>query len=151
MQDRRVRIVSEDEVRRWYEEGWTYREMQEEHERKYGVRVALSTFSELRGRRGWERRAVWSDELVPWVVREEHRAHYYAALLRMEARRRAGKPLARSNENRLDLFLADLAESNAVVHYDPDTEEGFFLVPREASDTDIIRQPPASKRRQPRS
>ena len=36
-----------------------------------------------------------------------------------------------------------LDEENAVVHYDGDTEQGFFYVPREEHDDDIIRRPKA--------
>ncbi|MET8084674.1 hypothetical protein [Micromonospora sp. NPDC005237] len=62
-------------------------------------------------------------------------------LLRAEARRRAGKTLNQDDIYRVDALLRDLKERHAVVHYDPDTEEGFHLVPREPEDEDIIRQP----------
>lgn len=150
--DRRFRIRDVSEVQRWYEAGWTYRAMQEEHERKYGVRVSLAGFSELRSRMGWERRAVWNTELLPWTVKEEHRPHYFAAQLRALGRSRANKPLSHDQDTRLNAFLADLEKANAVVHYDPDTEEGFFMVPRESFDTDIIRRPlDGGRTRTPRS
>jgi hypothetical protein len=36
-----------------------------------------------------------------------------------------------------------IKEEGAVVHYDPDTEEGFFYVPRQEGDDDLIHRPPS--------
>jgi hypothetical protein len=36
-----------------------------------------------------------------------------------------------------------IKEEDAVVHYDPDTEEGFFYVPRQEGDDDLIHRPKA--------
>lgn len=46
-----------------------------------------------------------------------------------------------ADQRQVPKWLAMLEENNAVVHYDPDTEEGFFYVPREPQDDDIIRRP----------
>lgn len=63
-------------------------------------------------------------------------------MLRREARRRQGMEASETDEFRLGRWLAGLEEDQAfVVHYDPDTEAGFFYVPREPTDDDIIRRP----------
>lgn len=74
-------------------------------------------------------------------MKTKHRGSHAASMLRLEARRRAGSELTPIREKRLNAFLERLAKERAVVHYEPDTEHGFFLVPREPRDTDIIRKP----------
>jgi hypothetical protein len=135
------KIVNEQEVIRWFEQGKTYQWMTDEYKRKYGIDVALSMWGNFRRRRGLDRRIVRDDELIPWFVREEHRWAYPVAMLRVEARRRAGKELSEEDESRVDSWKAMLEEEDAVVHYDPDTEDGFFYIPRESQDDDLIRRP----------
>jgi hypothetical protein len=62
-------------------------------------------------------------------------------MLRAEARRRAGKELTEADVNRLKNWMEMIKEEDAVVHYDPDTEEGFFYVPRQEGDDDLIHRP----------
>lgn len=135
------KIVNESEVIRWFEEGRTYQWMVEEYRRKYNIETVPSLWGNFRRRRGLPRRITRDDELIPWFVKEEHRWAYPLAMLRQEARRRAGRPVSKTWADKLDSFLRNLAEEDAVVHYDPDTEQGFFLVPRQPGDTDIIHEP----------
>ncbi|WP_199818589.1 hypothetical protein [Streptomyces sp. NRRL F-4474] len=58
-----------------------------------------------------------------------------------QGRRRAGKELTETDETRLASWLDTLKKNRTVVHYDPDTNEGFSYVPRKAADNDIIRRP----------
>lgn len=142
------KIVDEGEVRDWIEEGKPYRWMVEEYDRKYNRHVSASMFSEFRATRGLARRVVRDPELIPWAVKPEHRVDSILGYLRTEARVRAGEApedLSYGARTNWQAFIRRLAEENLVVHYDPDTEQGFFLVPREPGDTDIIRRP---KRRQ---
>lgn len=140
------KIVDEGEVRRWFEEGLTYEEMSRIYLEKYGIETVPSLWGNFRRRRGLARRIVRDDELIPWAVQEQHRWHYYLQMLRLEARHRAGQPVRKADENRWRNFITMLAEDNAVVYYDPETEQGFFLVPREPGDTDIVRRPRAEVR-----
>ena len=64
-------------------------------------------------------------------------------MLRVEGRVRAGMEIRPTDAERHATWRRRLDEMNAVVHYDPDTDEGFFYVPREKGDTDIIRRPRA--------
>lgn len=135
------KIVNEQEVVRWFEEGRTYAWMVEEYKRKYNIDTVPSLWGNFRRRRGLARRITRNDELIPWAVKEEHRWAYALQMLRSEARRREGKELREMEALRLEAWLRGLDRDNAVIYYDPDTKEGFFYVPREAKDDDIIRRP----------
>lgn len=135
------KIVDEQEVIRWFEEGRTYAWMIEEYRRKYNIETVSSMWGNFRRRRGLQRRIVRNDNLIPWAVKPEHRWAYAVQMLRSEARRREGKELREIEWLRLEPWLRGLDEDNVVIHYDPDTDEGFFRVPREKGDDDIIRRP----------
>jgi hypothetical protein len=132
------------EVRRWYDNGETYAWMVQEYQRKYGLKVSPTMFSYRRSARGWERRkARRADGLFPWVVQEEHKWHRLLVMLRLEARsRRFGlDTMPDSDVRELTTFREQLRIDDVVIHYDPHTGPGFVLVPRQASDSDIVRQP----------
>ncbi|MFF8845486.1 hypothetical protein ACF08N_22630 [Streptomyces sp. NPDC015127] len=135
------KIQDEQEVIRWFEEGRTYQWMINEYKRKYNIDTVASMWGNFRRRRGLDRRITRDDDLIPWFVKPEHRWKYPVAMLRVEARLRDGQELTESDKARLDSWKEMLDEESAVVHYDPDTEDGFFYVPREPDDTDIIRRP----------
>ncbi|MFE9924253.1 hypothetical protein ACFYQA_22525 [Streptomyces sp. NPDC005774] len=134
------KIQDEQEVIRWFEEGRTYQWMIDEYKRKYGIDTVSSMWGNFRRRRGLDRRIVRNDDLIPWFVKEEHRWAYPLAMLRAEGRHREGKA-TQDDLNRLASWKEMLEEHNVVVHYDPDTEDGFFYIPRESTDDDIIRRP----------
>jgi hypothetical protein len=135
------KIVNEQEVVRWFEEGRTYAWMVEEYKRKYNIETVPSLWGNFRRRRGLARRINRDDDLIPWAVKEEHRWSYPLAMLRAEARRRAGMELKDNYSKRLESWLQMLSDEDRVVMYQPDTDEGFFYVPRETGDDDIIRRP----------
>lgn len=136
------KIQDEGEVVRWFEQGWTYDEMVDEYRRKYHIEIQPSAFGNFRRRKGLSRRITRDDELIPWYVKPEHRWAYPAAMLRAEARARAGKVLKPGEAERLSSWRERLDENNAVVHYDEDTEQGWYYVPRrEGIDRDLIREP----------
>src|SRR5690606_9521661 len=115
----RSKGVNEQEVIRWAEEGKTDNWMAEEYERKYNIQTTPSMFGNFRLRRGLDRRIGRDDNLIPWEVKKEHRWHYPLAMLRVEARRREGRPLRESDAQRLASWKQMLAEQDLVVHYDP--------------------------------
>ncbi|MFD6636782.1 hypothetical protein ACFWDN_13305 [Micromonospora chalcea] len=136
------KIQNEGEVIRWFEEGKTYQWMVDEYKRKYNIDVVPSTFGNFRRRRGLDRRVTRNEELMPWFVQEQHRWLFPAQMLRAEARRREGKELKPEEERRLDNFVKRLKDEKLVVHYDGDTDEGWFYVPaRPDVDIDLIRRP----------
>ena len=135
-------IQDEDEVIRWFSEGRTYAWMSEEYERQYDITTAASVWADFRRRKGLSRRVVPDTGLVPWHVEEVHRWAFGLAMLRMEARRRAGAALAPGDTVRLTGWRRELAWRGLVVHYDADTEQGLCYVPRRPGvDLDLIREP----------
>lgn len=135
------KIVDEQEVIRWFNEGRTYEWMCQEYLRKYNIETVPSLWGNFRRRRGLARRIVRDDSLIPWMVKEAHRWAYPLAMLRTEARVRAGVTLSESDEKRLASWKKMLGEGDLVVYYDPETEDGFFYIPRQPGDTDLIHEP----------
>lgn len=136
------KIQDEQEVIRWFEEGVTYEEMVERYREKYNIETTFSMWGNFRRRRGLQRRITRDDELIPWAVKVEHRHDYPILTLRKEARRRAGLPISEEDEQQIDAWVRGMREGNTVLHYDPDTEQGWFYVtPRDGIDTDLIRKP----------
>lgn len=129
------------EVQRWFDEGRAYSWMQEQYLEKYHIETSKSMWSTLRRTIGAEPRLTRDTDLLPWRVKEEHRFNSIPDLLRFEARVREGKRLVSSEARRLKLFRERLDRENRVVHYDPDTEQGWWLLPRKESDDDIVRKP----------
>lgn len=148
--DGRVKVQDEQEIVRWYQDGWTYQEMVDEYRRKYNMEVSISMFSGVRRRLGLERRILRNQNLIPWIIAPAHRTAYDLNLLRMEARRREGRKLRNGDMGRLNKWLEWMADEGVVVHYDADTVEGFYYIPRRPGiDTDIIRRPERVESRAP--
>lgn len=141
-----TKLQNYDEIVRWYKQGKTYAWMVEQYKKKYNIDVSPSAIAtwltnpELGP--GVERRQVRDPGLIPWEVKREHRYDHINNMLRYEARRRAGADIAPATLKRLESWLKKLEENNAVVHYDPNTEQGWWYVEREPGDDDIIRKPP---------
>lgn len=139
------KIQSVDEMKRWYEEGFTYAEMAEMHLEKYHIEIHPTSISSLRRREGWEGRLLKNHPLIPWAVKPEHQKNYLLNQLRREAKRRMGVQSSQSHTMESIKAWADsLTSNNAVVDYRPETEEGFFLTyARPGIDLDLIREPDA--------
>jgi len=148
------KMQDEAEFKRWYEQGRTYNWMVEEYAKKYHLQVTPTMFSNYRIRLGLPARAVSDTSLVPWSVRPAHRREQHYIMLTQEARQRAGKPLKGDKPERLEAWKAKLKElsersgTRLVVHYEPDLQPGFRLVPaREGIDTGLVRVPEHMNRR----
>lgn len=136
------KIQDEQEVIRWFEEGRTYAWMVEEYRRKYNIETVPSMWGNFRRRRGLDRRIARDDELIPWEVKREHRWDYPILMLRKEARRRSGLPMSEADLDALEAWKRGMDRDGTVVHYEPETEEGWFYVPRRPGvDVDLIRRP----------
>lgn len=135
------KLINRDEFVRWYTGGKTYSWIIDKYQEKYGVEIGYGTISNWRHQHGLERRSVTDPTLIPWTVLPQHRISHLLNMLRAEARRRSGQEVAPGTLDKLLGWLAMLAKTGQVVEYRPDTDEGWFLVPRKSSDRDIIRQP----------
>jgi len=125
----------------WLREGRTYQWIVDEYLRKYDVRTTVSMWAVLRRRHGIERRIVRDVNLIPWEVKVEHRHRHAIAMLRAEARRRAGMPLSSKVAANLSAWLDRLDREGVVVHYDRATRGGWRYLPRrEGIVLDLIRE-----------
>ncbi len=137
-----VKIQDESEVLRWFEEGKPYEEMREIYRTKYNIETSQSLWSAFRRRKGLDRRNIRDEDLIPWTIQDEHRWLHAPKMLRAEARLRAGLEVSEANQDELEAFKERLEHTDRVVYYDPDTEEGFFYVPRRPGiDDDMVRKP----------
>jgi hypothetical protein len=138
-----TKIQDKAEVLRWFEEGRTYDWMSQQYLEKYGIETRATMWANFRRREELEPRITRDEgELIPWEVLPEHRHTYPIIMLRIEARRRAGRELTQRDQDRLAGWLRSRKADDTVVHYDPETEDGFFYVPRRPGvDKDLIREP----------
>lgn len=141
----RTKIVDEQEVKRWYEEGRTYGWMVEQYSTKYNIEIGETAFANVRRRRGWEPRIVHDEVLIPWSpIEKQWRWTYPITMLRLEAQRRKGETLTPKDAERLKVWKREREANNEVVAYLPNRPEGkgFYYVPRrEGVDRDLIREP----------
>lgn len=136
------KIQDEQEVLRWFAEGRTYAWMVEQYRTRYDIETQPSMWSNFRHRRGLERRITRDDELIPWHVQARHRWSYPIMMLRREARRRAGAAMSAEQLHAVNAWKRGMSERGTVLHYDPDTEQGWSYVSRrEGIDLDLIRVP----------
>jgi hypothetical protein len=70
---------------------------------------------------------------IPWHLKPEHRHRHAARMLRTQARLDKGLPIGASLAGQVRAWREALEADDSVVHYDPDTEEGFWRVPRRPS------------------
>lgn len=129
------KVPDKNTLQRWHDAGMTHQAMADRVLAETGERVSRAAISMALQRYNitTEQKARYRDE-VPWHVRVEHLRAYPVRMLRLLGRRRSGEPMADDLSARLDGWLRQLEESNAVVAYDPDSDQGFFYVPREDGD-----------------
>lgn len=131
------------ELELFLRKGMTQAQIVDAWEKKTGVRVSRSAVAMAISRYGLQSAhpRPRHEDLLPWHVKDEHKHNIEARMLRMEGRRRKGLPLSKKNLDWLTKWRELLEIEQAVVHYDPDTVEGFHWVKRKPSDDDIIRRP----------
>ncbi len=68
---------------------------------------------------------------MPWKLKPEHRYRGPARMLRIQARLDNGHQIGKTLVHQVETWREGLAlDRDSVIHYDPDTEEGFWRVPR---------------------
>lgn len=135
--------ITREIVERYVRDGLTTTQMAERFLVEYGERRSDRSFAVAMHRMGIPSphpRKKYDDEL-PWTVRKEHLMATEARMLRAYGRLRAGEAMAPDTAERLASWMRKLDEMDAVVHYDPETEQGFFLVPRRPGDDGYTRRP----------
>jgi hypothetical protein len=79
---------------------------------------------------------------VPWKLKPQHRHLNAARMLRTIARMDAGMAVGKSLGEQARAWRAGLEDEDSVIAYDPDTEEGFWRVPRRPGiDLGLVREP----------
>ena len=140
-------LPNADEIIRMMEkEGLTQGEIAD----RYGVGPAAVSAALAREGKTKDRRVY--PELIPWRVRQIHNNSYDLRMLRWEGQMRNGMNLPSYRLQKLANWKNNLRQADAVIHYDPDTEQGFFRVEkRPRIDIDLVRIPddalPKSKKR----
>jgi hypothetical protein len=136
-----VKVPNKTQMRRYLSRGLTQQEIVEAWEADSGYRVSRSAIAmaiERYDLKSAHPRPTYPD-LLPWVIQVEHRNHIDARMLRLEGRRRSGQKLHKQEQRWLDQWKHELFEvRNAVVHYEKDTDEGFFWIPRTAEHGDDL-------------
>ena len=109
-----------------------------EHE---DITVTRQAISAWRKRRGDDMRPQ-APKALPWTLRPEHRQLEPARVIRWHARVERGEELDPADRVRYDRAMKRLQDDRVVIHYDPDTPQGWFVLPRrEGIDLGIIREP----------
>lgn len=130
-------------LRRHAQAGLTQQQMVDAWENESDIRVSRSAIAMAMRRWGVDaaKPRPRYEDMLPWHVLDEHKYNSQARLLRLEGRRRKGGKLNDKELGWLTTWRRELDAANAVIMYDPQTEEGFHWVPRLPTDNDIIRRP----------
>jgi len=67
---------------------------------------------------------------VPWTLKPEHRHRHAARMLRSQARLDNELPIGATLVTQVEQWRRGLEVEDSVIHYDPETDEGFWRVPR---------------------
>jgi len=94
-----------------------------------GQPISRSSVSAALSRAGKTNRIRYLREL-PWKVRGEHARRYHPMMLRLQARLDSGQNLSAQELRRVTAWRNALTRQKAVVHYEPDTESGWWKVRR---------------------
>ena len=130
-----------EDLRRMRDQKMTHQEIADEVFARTGERVTRNAVTMALTRAGVQGTVRRYSDLIPWRVKPKHEHDYHLAMLRFEARRRRELPLTEAQNRRLDGWLARLDHKGVVVFYEPDSPDGFYLLPRQETDADIIRHP----------
>lgn len=137
----RSKVQDHQEAQRWLREGKSYAWMVEKYLEKYNIQTTPGYWATYASRNELPLRISRNTDLIPWKVAKQHRWDYNLVMLRCEARRRAGEELPEDEAAKLTSWKKWLDDEGLVIYYDPDTEDGFFAVPREERDKDYVRVP----------
>ena len=141
--DRRSKIQNVQQFIDWYNQGMSYSDMAKQWMKENDDVITPAAFSNLRVRLGLRPRLAQRDpKLIPWVVRSEHYAALPMRMFHTKTRQAHRLPVNPEMLQRLAEWEALLKAQNLVVHYEPNTDQGFFYVPaREGIDNGLIREP----------
>lgn len=135
------RIPSESQLAKWVKDGLSHNEICDRIEKETGYRPGRSTVSAALSRAGLTNRVRY-DDVIPWKrISVDHNTHYALTMLRTAARIKHGLDVNPRDLSRFQAWKERLDEANAVVHYEYNSPEGFYYVPRRKGvDKGLIRE-----------
>ena len=123
-------IPSESILIGWAESGMTQEQMRQRIFEETGVLPGKSTVSAALSRAGLTHKVRY-DDFIPWPrIAVEHNQHYILNMLRVGARLSRNLPVKPADRRRYEKWRKDVDAKNASIHYDPETVDGFYYVPR---------------------
>lgn len=135
-------VLPQQKVERLARAGLSNAEIIERLRREDHIDTTTAAISMFRKRHDLPRLRARYEDLLPWQVRPEHGNLFMAKMLRTEGQLRAGKELPESTAAQHAAWRLRLEEADAVCHYDGETAEGWWLVPRRHGiDKGLIREP----------
>lgn len=136
------KMPSDAILAKWVEEGLDHKQMQQRIKEQFKENVALSSVSGALSRAGLTNRIRY-DDFIPWGrIALEHNHSYQLHHLRIAARLDKGLPVRDGDKRRFEAWRDEMKAKGVVVHYDYDSEQGWFYTPaRSGIDTGLIRVP----------
>lgn len=140
-------VPNKTEMERYIERGLTQAQIAKDWSERTNTSVSRSAIAMAIQRYGLtpKRTRPRYEDTIPWRVRDEHKHHRDAKMLRLAGRFMRGLSVSEEDRRRLASWRRLLAEMDAVITYDPDTEEGFWWVARDVAqgddENDLIRRP----------
>ena len=141
----RRKLPSESIMAGWVENGMTHEEIAKRISEDIGEPVSRTSVSGALSRAGYTKRLRY-DDYIPWTpVSLKHNSAYQLTMLRIGARMHADHESAGKvtvgEKKRFNKWVKELQDKGLVVHYDYNTPDGFFYVPRRSQDTGLVRSP----------
>ena len=146
-------LPSNAELAKMVDEGWTHADIAAHVEKTTGHKISRSAVSAALSRAGLTKPTPRYKKEIPWRVKEEHLADYPARMLRLLGRVRTGQELSPDDRTRLDAWMGQLSDWDAVVGYCPavgflyveadeigDWDDGIPVRSRTISEDEIIKK-----------
>lgn len=145
------KILPESEMRRWLRQGKSNAEIVRLLDEQHNIRVTRQAVSVWKKRAGLEMDGRYRQpRALPWRVKPEHRQLEPARAIRIQARLDRGQKvdptelarLERAKEHLRRIAAEQGWQTGAVFHYEEDTPQGWFVVPRRPEGDGVLTRTP---------
>lgn len=126
-------LPDKNTLTKWHEAGLSYPEMADRWFEESGVRKTPAAFGQACRREGLFRN-LKHDVWLPRNMRPEHQKAYDSEMIRRWSAREQGKKFSAIEDQRINGWLQNLRDADAILWYDADTQQGWWPVKRQASD-----------------
>lgn len=122
-------------LQQWYGEGLSYADMARRHNAATGENRTRQAFYMACSRYGIsEPQNLDHKAVLPPNMRPEHSKLYDTQMIRQWDARRQGKTYGAREDQKINGWLAHLNDAKVVLLYKPNTQQGWWPVPRKPSD-----------------